>query len=656
MRIRAIKTNGTLIQPYKQTEQRLPIDRPIVQYIRQSTKKQQKRNRVSSTMQDVDMKNNLIALGWTPELILPAIDDDTTKSGTKRADERKGLARLYELIESGKIGAVAAYNASRIYRTLSKAELGRFCDAVKENGLPVVTARRVYWPNETDNKALAADFQAAADYIEDHIKGVVIAAKNYHIQNDVSYAGNAIPLGYIVPGMGDDSAERKSYSIYQPHAALIVRLFKWFRELGGNLPLLARELKHTDFRFPAFGAGITPHVGLQSDTDGTYPLRNRDAIIGILTNRAYIGWYVYNGVIVSREAHDAIVPMEDFLYAWERLSRVSLDGTEEQAPVARERRYGGTTALLDGVVGSAGLPVYVIRKRYTAWVDNGGFSTYDLVVPVETVDMAFSKAMIASLVALEKAHKRGLQEDLYARVQALQQEQERRATDYAETSARIDKEIANAEMAQRISREEGDEQDYRDATRQLVLLRKDKAAVEAKANQASNEANELAECYGLIECAVSQWESMPVAGRKRLVRLLVGEANMVEVSPHFIRLDVTLIAPLRQAVIVFIYRPHGSRLLWTGDEIKTLRKLYPSASKQAVMEALPVHSWDALKAKAIELGLSRVWQVGDETSKATRMLCHADYQVMNEYGIDGLDRPVWTLREGGKDAMAHVRG
>jgi len=220
------------------------------------------------------------------------------------------------------------FNVSRIYRSLSKAELGAFCDLVKEHGIPVVTARRVYWPTEQDNKTLLADFQAAADYIEDHIKGVVIAAKLWHTQNDVSYAGNKVPFGFIVTGMGDDTADRKYYQKYRPHADLIRWLFRRFRETGGNLPLLAKELRQTDFRFPACEDGIAYHVGLHADADGTYPLRTRSAIIGILTNRAYIGWYVFNGVIISKQAHDAIVPMDDFLYAWERLSKVSLDGKD----------------------------------------------------------------------------------------------------------------------------------------------------------------------------------------------------------------------------------------------------------------------------------------------------------------------------------------
>jgi hypothetical protein len=233
---------------------------------------------------------------------------------------------LYTLLETGKAGAVAAFDVSRLYRVLSRAEYGAFCDMVLELNIPVVTDTRVYWPTRVDNDQLNDDFRAAAMFIEEIIKGKLIAGKNRHIQYDASYGGHNHPFGYIVAGIGDELATKKSYVVYEPHAHLIRWLFKRYRELGGNLPMLARELERIDFRFPAFESGIAYHVGLREVTDHSFPLRTRESIIGILTNKAYIGYYEYGGMLVSTEAHDAIVPMSDFLFAYERLSGSSLDG------------------------------------------------------------------------------------------------------------------------------------------------------------------------------------------------------------------------------------------------------------------------------------------------------------------------------------------
>src|SRR5258708_14984657 len=217
---------------------RLPIDRPVVQYIRQSTRKQLRQNRFSADMQDQDMRDKLLWHGWTSELILQAISKDTGKSGTKRRDEREGLDDLYRLIETDAVGAAAAYNVSRIYRALSKAEVGAFCDLVLEHRVPIITKRRIYWPNKEDNKALMADFQASADYIDDHILGVVVAARDFHVEQDISWGGHGVPVGFqVVIDLLEDDRTRKHYAIYEPHARLIRWLFRRYRELGGNLPL-----------------------------------------------------------------------------------------------------------------------------------------------------------------------------------------------------------------------------------------------------------------------------------------------------------------------------------------------------------------------------------------------------------------------------------
>lgn len=651
-RARQIQPGKTLIELPKAPEARqLPTNDPVVQYVRQSTRKQLRENATSRETQDVNMHSRLGAYGWKDQLILK-IDIDTGKSGRKRKDQRTGLAQLYELIDTGGAKAVAAHNVSRIYRTLSKAEMGAFCDLVLERGVPVITTHRIYWPTQADNDALLKDFQKAAEWIQEHIHETMIYNKNYHIQEHISYAGHSIPLGFVVDDLGK-LAQRKFYRIYEPHAAKIRWLFKRFRELSGNLPLLRRELVEIDFRFPAFEDGIRPHVSLRADENGTYPLRSRDAIMGILTNRAYIGWQVYSGVIVSKEAHDPIVSMDDFLFAWHCFNDCEPDGTDcKQEKIVRERRYGGKNALLDGILQAGKLPVYVIRNHYTSWEDNDGFGKQDMAVPVKTIDAAFAPAMVATLAKLEHAHRRGLQEELYQRVEALKKEEEKKAADYAGTLARVEKEIKNQEMAQRVSREEGDEQGYRDATRQLVILRRDKAAIEAKLKQASTEASELAECRNLIECAVRDWSKMSMPKRKRLVKLVVESASMVEISPHFIRLDVRFNDIVCQTLSVYIFRPRGSRIIWTPEEVETLARLYPTASKQDIMEALPSHGWDALKKKAGEIGIQRPHQKGDASGGKLLALSQLDLHVMQKYGVQP-DKPMW-IAQNSDDTMSQL--
>jgi DNA invertase Pin-like site-specific DNA recombinase len=648
MKRRVIRPDARLVQEFVYTQQQLPTHRPIVQYIRQSTTKQLKRNKQSYELQDSDLRRRLVqGYGWQDnDKSIIKIDADQGKSGTKRRDERTGLDQLYALLEQGKAGAIAAFDVSRLYRVTSKAEIGTFCDMVLKLQVPIVTFARIYWPTSTDNDQLQTDLKAAGAFIEEIIKGKLIAAKNRHIEYDFSYGGNFVPFGFTVVGIGDEQADRKFYQKYRPHSELIRYLFRRFKELGGNLPLLARELEQTDFRFPPFEKGITARVAMRADSDGSYPLRNRQTIISILTNRAYIGWYVYGGMLVSKTNHEAIVPIDEFTFAYESLMGTTIDGEPLEERKARERRYGGASALLDGVLRSGNAAVYVIDGRYAARPEVNGFPHSELVIPVQTLDEAFSTAMVAVLTALELTKQKSVSASLRTRIQALQQEQERQASDFTQALARIDREIGIATMDKRVSLEAGDEEGARSAAKQLAQLYRDRRAIEAKQQQASSEASELEECYDLLDCACKQWGSMPVPKRKRLIRLLGVNANLTALSPHFLCLEVELVSPVNTYLTLYLHRARGSRLLWSEEEDSILATLFPTADKQTIMEALPKYSWAAICWRGYErLGVQRSY-----SKKET--LTYEDLQVIEHCGAR-TDRPVWMVTT---DKTGQLRG
>ena len=113
--MRKIKPDATLMPAFNVDQPRLPIDRKIVQYIRQSTGGQVKENIQSQIQQDAMLGKRLLQYGWKPESIVK-IDKDQGVSGQKKQDTREGLNELYHLIKSGQVGAIAAYDASRFWR------------------------------------------------------------------------------------------------------------------------------------------------------------------------------------------------------------------------------------------------------------------------------------------------------------------------------------------------------------------------------------------------------------------------------------------------------------------------------------------------------------------------------------------------------------
>jgi DNA invertase Pin-like site-specific DNA recombinase len=636
---RSIIPGARLVQEFIPLQPQLPTDKAIVQYVRQSTLGQVKNNRQSAILQDEQLGRRLVAYGWQDII---KIDTDQGKSGQKRRDERAGLDRTYRLIEHREVGAVAAFDPSRLYRDLTRVYYTDFVSLLETHGIPLVTYSQVYWPTRKDMDALIDRFKEAANFIDEVINGKLKPARLQAIEESVSYGGGAVPIGYII----GETVERKYYVVYEPHARLVRWLFKRFHELEGNLSRLGRDLRDTGFSFPAFsGVERIPHVALRWGGNG-YPLRTRDALVSILTNVAYIGYYLYNGVLVSREAHEGIVPMDDFLYAYNRLSATTLDGDVNEHKPKVDRRYGvGIQALLEGVLESDGRAVYAMAhsQGYEARTDSDGWKTTDFLIRTSVLDSAFSKALVAVLDTLELRHRQGLQDSLYERMNEIHEAREEAATSLEVQLVNIDRAIRRTELDKRVALEEEYEQGVRDATKQLKRLHADRSALEAKAEQASSEASELEECQTLLECACQQWENLAFERQRRLVRMLVARANLVEVAPHVVRLDVWLGEPLNCLMVEHIYRQQGSRPGWTGDEEAVLRAMYPRADRAAILQALPTRAWKPIVARANELGLSR--ESRRHTPDLPVDLAHADMTLMEELGMTQ-DSPHWSVSEG----------
>src|SRR6266567_8334105 len=144
---RAIEPGKRLVEEFSFRQETLPTSQPIIQYVRQSTYKQLTENTESAVLQDEKLRGRLIKYGWKPDNII-LISEDTGKSGQKRRDERAGLDRLYRLIETGQGGAVACFDASRLYRDVTRIQYTGFVGMCENFGIPVITFHRVYFPTK----------------------------------------------------------------------------------------------------------------------------------------------------------------------------------------------------------------------------------------------------------------------------------------------------------------------------------------------------------------------------------------------------------------------------------------------------------------------------------------------------------------------------
>jgi DNA invertase Pin-like site-specific DNA recombinase len=632
--MRTIRPDARLVQELDYVQQQLPIDKPVAQYIRQSTEFQVKHNKQSFVLQDEKLGSKLVRMGF---IEVRKIEIDQGKSGQKLRFQRKGLDDLYKWAEHGEIGAIAFFDASRLWRDPTHVWYNDYIQMCIKYNLPTITMHRVYWPtNIQDMDALREDFKQAAFYLR-HIYEKMIPAKYQAIEDDHSYGGGAVPFGFIVA----ETAERKFFVVYEPHAEIIRWLFKRFREVGGSLARLGREVHAMGISFPAFtGIEKIPHVALDFHNGG-YPLRTREALHSILTNPVYIGWYVYNGVIISKQAHDPIVPLDGFMYAYTCLSPTTLDGQpNEHRPAVDRRMRKNVNALLDGILRNNDNAVYVMDKSYLASVNNNGWKTAVLAVPVALIDTTFSDAVKAVLVALEQRHKEGLQDSLHKQLTALQQEKTEEVISLTSALANIDKAVRGWELDKQSSRETGNKAGLDEANRQLARLYADKTAMQDKARFAHKEQAELAECRSLHQQAVQRWDSLKYEKQRRFIKLIVAHANITKASPHILRLDISLKPPLNTTMTGYLYRKYGNKQAWTEEEKRTLARLYMYTDRVDILQALPVRGWNNIVAMAGIMGLQRATSLN--TSGIDDSMTYSDYTLLQELDMQK-DTCMWVL-------------
>ncbi len=465
---RAIEPGKRLVEEFSFRQETLPVDRKIIQYVRQSTYKQVAENTESAILQDEKLRGRLIKHGWKPDNII-LISEDTGKSGQKRRDERAGLDRLYRLIETGQAAAVACFDASRLYRDLTRVEYTGFVAMCEKFGIPVITFHRVYFPNKReDMDGLIEDFKEAARRIQ-WIHDTLLAAKLAAIEDNASFGGHAVPMGYIAVG----KKALKHYVVYEEHAWRVRWLYKRYRELDGNLPRLLHQLRIEKFSFPPFvGVEKVPSVALDKDEDGNYIIKSRSGLVSILTNISYIGHYLFSCVLINKEAHEAIVPLDDFMFAYNRLSKVTLDGevNENRPTINRRSHKTEHRALLEGVLQSDGKPAYVMMGKgfYDCGSRSDGVNpSTALAIPIDALDRDFSAGLRFLLADLERRPQDELKNGLYARLMEAEAEKIVQIGTFDKQLLDIDKGIRGWEMAKRVSMQELDEHGVREATQQL---------------------------------------------------------------------------------------------------------------------------------------------------------------------------------------------
>lgn len=157
----------------------LPTSTPVAIYYRQSTLAQV--GNISTSMQTLDMAAELTRRGWTDDKIY-LIDMDEGVSGTTKIDEREGMRKLFSLINTGEIGAVACVDEDRLFRDVTQIQVNIFIEACREAGVQVITPSWTYVfhhpiQGEFHKRAFRQKSEMAAAYLDKSSSGLEVRVK-----------------------------------------------------------------------------------------------------------------------------------------------------------------------------------------------------------------------------------------------------------------------------------------------------------------------------------------------------------------------------------------------------------------------------------------------------------------------------------------------
>jgi DNA invertase Pin-like site-specific DNA recombinase len=684
------------------------MDKPPVVYARQSTKDQPIKNKEAKAMQTDDLLDLAEERGWNRSVVLLFVEnyydqygkyDEHGKvynaSGKLRIDKRPGLQHVVYLIETDQISAVICREISRLFRDETLIVATMFADVCKRHHVVIITPHHVYDFNAEergDFNRFIEDAKVAAAYLK-NMREVVSAAKHRKGARG-KYSGHAVPTGLML------TEDRMGYEP-NPYWAHVVRdITHRYRQLDADLAALRREL-FGKCLFPDLPPEIAARVGkvYLEKVVGGYTIKSRTGLVGILTNVANIGHMHFDGEIVKRDVHKAIVDVDDYLFAVYHLQDVDLDGNPINRPerairLPQKGNDNPRDGLLSGVR-SNGRPVlstdqgyvYLYQRLYGAadacyTIKNGSamsLGQYTGSIFASTLDGVFEAQLMRRLddlfylVRQKQIHESQgsavYESDAFAEVAAdldrgmtEQEDQAGMVIDHfhavrqevALSLAGVDTSIA--ELKRQIAvckqdldmdrvkppKDQMDPADREDVYRTLKNLRADLAALERKKKDAGKMIQAIEDTSRKILTARDYWPDMSLEQKKTFIRLVTQDILLHDTGIGFMEMTVTWVSlmGIPQVERAYIMQQNGSAANWTDEEIAMLVRCYPHGTKREIIHLLHNRSWRSCITKASRLGIERHTRRQEDTGISNYVSLDA-HCYMAENGLGEVENGVW---------------
>jgi hypothetical protein len=360
--------------------------------------------------------------------------------------------------------------------------------------------------------------------------------------------------------------------------------------------------------------------------------------MGLLTNVAYIGYWIHLGEIVNKNNHQAIVDEDLFWYAFDHLSPYTITGerNEKKNGYIRYSRKESIPALLKNVIGSreggrvyvstSGLtkkPIYIIEER-----DQRLVLKYHAATPCKDIDDIISMRLVTHMQHTKQF------EHYQDYASELQKERNLAKDAINKQLVEIDKQMDGLLSTLSLPHDTLSKTLREKLVAKYALLENLKEELETKQTAIQTDPNtrKLLEYYSLITQIGQKWEQIPFTDKQALIEALIKKVYLDEMTGHWLRLEVEWIDPQWGIERIYIFRPGGAHKTWTDDENKVITRLFFDAPRTEILAQLPRRSWAAILLQARKLQVHRKRNL-ISTSPLPDTLSMEDISFMKSIGL-----------------------
>jgi DNA invertase Pin-like site-specific DNA recombinase len=583
------------------------LDCDAIAYGRQSSAKQVVNNVESHKAQTIELlKQMREKLGYrddgTTGKVTLRIENQIAKdgkilnaSGAWPIDRRPHLKATLDDVENDRVKLIAVDVIDRLFRDEDQIDSNIFLKACKEHGcyIYVVATGMLYnLANEMHMMIVRQLLQIAAHYLKTLRE--TTTRRRRQSRDAGKYAGyGPLKLGYI----RDSEKTSETYGkllLYPPHAKQGKWIYKRIIELNFNVTELAKEVSKMEYLFEPFpNATLEGHRGAKKLPNGGFTL-TRTGLRSWLTDETNIGvHYTDSGERVENN-HEALIdrPTYDLICA-------HITPIREMPGAGQKTNRKGllTQVLTSRVVDHPQVTIHSLLQ--------GDFN-YELVSD-DLIVREFQttvRGSIADSIVTEELFKNIKNSDIQLLKDQIAEKEKARVKRLAEIEQRLTEiETLQAAVMDGIASELAKlKKAGLDTSKYLEGLQAkyDRLCTQAEELEAEREElQQKTESLGALENELENlqelWPEISLGLKRQLINEVVQCVLITPLSPLYTAISVLWAYDNWPSKSWVIRRSHSSRP-WTPDEDKILYTMYPdpSITKEQLLNALPIRSWQSI--------------------------------------------------------------